>query len=72
MVWSSNQNPAARKMVGNLQKGRLHLASCGKAKERSDLDAGYASGFLVFADLVSAVPEQEETDRYLSAYNRGF
>lgn len=30
--------------------------------ESSDWGAGYSSGFLVFADLVSAVLEQEEAD----------
>lgn len=37
------------------------LLPVGRQKS-SDLDAGYVSGFLVFADFASAVSEQEETD----------
>lgn len=69
VLWSSNQDPAAREMVGSLQKCRETASPFLWEGKR---DAGYVSGFFVFADFVSAVLEQKETDVYLSAHNTEF
>lgn len=42
-------------------KGNCIFIPVGR-QESSDWDAGYVNGFLVFADFVSAVLEQKETD----------